>query len=182
MAEIISVTALNRYVHSLLESDAVLSGLALRGEVQNFVHHRSGHFYFSLKDENCSVKAVMFRGSASKLSFEPQNGMRVIVRGKVTLYERDGAFQIYVDTLFPDGQGAAQLAFEQLKTKLEAKACFLRIEKSHYHFTLKGLVSLLLKVGRLCMTFCQLRSAAGPQQNFCLATPGYRAKRLKPSW
>ena len=73
MAEIITVTALNRYVRSLLESNPVLNDLALRGEIQNFVHHRSGHFYFSLKDENCSVKAVMFRSNAARLSFEPEN-------------------------------------------------------------------------------------------------------------
>ena len=86
MANIITVTALNRYVKSLLESDAVLTDVAIRGEIQNFVHHRSGHFYFSLKDEACSVKAVMFRGNAARLSFEPENGMSVVVRCRVSLY------------------------------------------------------------------------------------------------
>lgn len=133
MAEIITVTALNRYVRSLLESNPVLNDLALRGEIQNFVHHRSGHFYFSLKDENCSVKAVMFRSNAARLSFEPENGMRVIVRCRVSLYDRDGAFQVYVEDLFPDGIGAAQMAFEQLKAKLQQEGLFASEAKSRFH-------------------------------------------------
>lgn len=129
MADIITVTALNRYVRSLLESDAVLLDIAIRGEIQNFVHHRSGHFYFSLKDENSTVKAVMFRSDAARLSFEPENGMSVIVRCRVSLYERDGAFQIYVHDLFPDGLGAAQMAFEQLKARLEKEGLFAAEKK-----------------------------------------------------
>lgn len=125
MADIISVSALNRYVKSLLESDAVLTDIAIRGEVQNFVnHYKSGHFYFSLKDEKGSVRAVMFKSYASRLSFVPENGMSVVVRGRITLYERDGSFQIYVETLFPDGVGAAQIAFEQLKARLSQEGLF----------------------------------------------------------
>ena len=125
MAEIITVTALNRYVRSLLESNPVLNDLALRGEIQNFVHHRSGHFYFSLKDENCSVKAVMFRGNAARLQFEPENGQAVIVSGSVSLYERDGSYQLYVSDIQPDGIGALTLAFEQLKEKLQRQVKIL---------------------------------------------------------
>lgn len=125
MANVISVSALNRYVKSLLESDAVLTDVAIRGEIQNFVHHyKSGHFYFSLKDDTGSVKAVMFKSYAARLSFVPENGMSVVVRGRISLYERDGAFQIYVDSLFPDGIGAAQVAFEQLKNRLAGEGLF----------------------------------------------------------
>ena len=125
MANVITVTALNRYVKTLLESDAVLTDVALRGEISNFKNHfRTGHLYFSLKDEQCSVKAVMFRTYAQRLRFAPQDGMRVIVRGRISLYERDGAFQIYVDDMFPDGVGAMQMAFEQLKAKLAAEGLF----------------------------------------------------------
>ncbi len=125
MAEIITVTALNRYVKALLDCNDVLFDLALRGEIANFVQNsRSGHCYFSLRDEQCSVKAVMFRSDARRLGFRPEEGMRVIVRCRVTLYERDGAFQVYVSDMFPDGIGSAQLAFEQLKAKLDAEGLF----------------------------------------------------------
>ena len=125
MADVITITALNRYVKSLLDSDQVLGGIALRGEVANFVHHyKSGHYYFTLRDERASVKAVMFRQDAQRLAFTPQDGMRVIVRCRVSLYEATGSFQVYVSDLFPDGVGAAQLAFEQLKARLEAEGLF----------------------------------------------------------
>ncbi|WP_418666302.1 exodeoxyribonuclease VII large subunit [Allofournierella sp.] len=125
MADVITITALNRYVKSLLDSDQVLGGIALRGEVANFVHHyKSGHYYFTLRDERASVKAVMFRQDAQRLAFTPQDGMRVIVRCRVSLYEATGSFQVYVSDLFPDGVGAAQLAFEQLRARLEAEGLF----------------------------------------------------------
>ena len=125
MAEIISVSALNQYVKTLLDANDLLFDIALRGEIANFVQNaRSGHCYFSLRDSACSVKAVMFRSDARRLGFRPEEGMKVIVRCRATLYERDGAFQIYVNDMFPDGIGAAQLAFEQLKAKLDAEGLF----------------------------------------------------------
>lgn len=125
MAEVISVSALNHYVKTLFDANDILFDLALRGEIANFVQNaRSGHCYFTLRDEACSVKAVMFRSDASRLAFRPQEGMRVVVRCRATLYERDGAFQLYVNEMFPDGIGAAQLALEQLKAKLEKEGLF----------------------------------------------------------
>ena len=125
MAEVISVSALNQYVKTLLDANDLLFDLALRGEIANFVQNaRSGHCYFSLRDETSSVKAVMFRSDARRLSFRPEEGMKVIVRCRATLYERDGAFQVYVNDMFPDGIGSAQLAFEQLKAKLDREGLF----------------------------------------------------------
>ena len=125
MAEVISVSELNHYVKTLLDVNDGLFDLALRGEIANFVQNaRSGHCYFSLRDETCSVKAVMFRTDARRLAFRPEEGMRVVVRCRATLYERDGAFQVYVNEMFPDGLGAAQLALEQLKAKLEQEGLF----------------------------------------------------------
>jgi exodeoxyribonuclease VII large subunit len=125
MPDVISVSALNRYVKTILDTDDVLFDLALRGEIANFVcNARSGHCYFSLRDENSAVKAVMFRQDARRLAFRPEDGMRVVVRCRVTLYERDGAFQVYVNDMFPDGIGSAQLALEQLKQKLNAEGLF----------------------------------------------------------
>ena len=125
MAEVITVSALIRYVKSLFDANDRLFDLALRGEVANFVQNaRSGHCYFTLRDEQASVKAVMFRSDARRLGFRPEEGIKVVVRCRATLYERDGAFQIYVNEMFPDGCGAAQLAFEQLKAKLEQEGLF----------------------------------------------------------
>ena len=125
MADVISVSELNHYVKTLLDVNDGLFDLALRGEIANFVQNaRSGHCYFSLRDEACSVKAVMFRTDARRLAFRPEEGMRVVVRCRATLYERDGAFQIYVNEMFPDGLGAAQLALEQLKARLEKEGLF----------------------------------------------------------
>ena len=125
MAEVISVSALNQYVKTLLDANDLLFDLALRGEIANFVQNaRSGHCYFSLRDETSSVKAVMFRSDARRLGFRPEEGMKVIVRCRATLYERDGAFQVYVNDMFPDGIGSAQLAFEQLKAKLDREGLF----------------------------------------------------------
>ena len=125
MAEVISVSVLNRYVKTLLDTSDVLFDLALRGEIANFVQNsKSGHCYFSLRDEASSVRAVMFKTDARRLAFRPQEGMRVIVRCRATLYERDGAFQIYVNEMFPDGIGSMQLAFEQLKEKLAREGLF----------------------------------------------------------
>ena len=122
---VITVTALNRYVRTLLERDPVLADIALRGEISNFKNHfKTGHLYFSLKDEQCAVSAVMFRSDAQRLNFAPRDGMRVVVRCRISLYERSGSFQVYVEDMFPDGVGAMQMAFEQLKEKLAAEGLF----------------------------------------------------------
>ena len=131
MAEVITVSALNQYVKTLLDANDLLFDLALRGEIANFVQNaRSGHCYFSLRDASASVKAVMFRSDARRLGFRPEEGMKVVVRCRATLYERDGAFQIYVNEMFPDGIGAAQLAFEQLKARLEQEGLCGRAQKA----------------------------------------------------
>ena len=125
MADYISVSALNRMVRRVLDDCAPLSDVIVCGELSGFTrHYKSGHLYFTLKDENASVKCVMFRGQARLLNFEPQNGMLVLAYGRATLYERDGAFQLYVDYMRPFGAGAAQMAFEALYKKLEAEGLF----------------------------------------------------------
>lgn len=123
--EILTVSQLNRYVKSVLDGDFRLRDLFLRGEISNYTrHYRSGHLYFTLKEGGSAVKAMMFAGYAQKLAFEPENGMAVILRCSVSLYERDGSYQIYVYEMQPDGRGALQVAFEQLYRKLQVQGLF----------------------------------------------------------
>ena len=130
MAEVISVSALNQYVKTLLDANDILFDLALRGEIANFVQNsRSGHCYFSLRDEASSVKAVMFRSDAMRLKFRLQNGMKVIVRARVSSFPRTGAVQLYISEIIPDGAGALNVAFEQLKAKLQAEGLFAEAHK-----------------------------------------------------
>ena len=114
----------------LIDHDEILMSVCVRGEISNFTnHYNTGHFYLTLKDEGSLIKAVMFRGNASKLKFLPENGMKVIVTGRVSAYVRDGQYQIYIETMEPDGIGALYIAYEQLKKKLEAEGLFDRSKK-----------------------------------------------------
>lgn len=122
---ILSVSQLNFYIKSLFDSDSKLNDLLIQGEISNFTdHYKSGHLYFSLKDENSVVKAVMFSGNTKRLRFMPENGMKVIVRAKASLYEVSGQYQLYVEDMQPDGIGSLSLAFEQLKDKLKKEGLF----------------------------------------------------------
>ena len=121
----ITVSQLNRYIKFILSEDSKLRGVYVNGEISNFNrNYRSGHCYFSLKDSEASVKAVMFKASADRVKFELEDGMSVIVRADVTLYERDGTYQLVVSDVIPYGAGAMALAFEQLKAKLAQKGLF----------------------------------------------------------
>ena len=124
-SSVISVSQLNKYVHSLIDGDANLKSLFLSGEISNLkINSFSGHMYFTLKDDQAAVKAVMFKWAASRLKFLPQDGMKVICRCDVTMYEKDGVYQINVGDMQPDGAGSIAIAFEQLKAKLEAEGLF----------------------------------------------------------
>ncbi len=127
---VISVSELNEYIKMLFEYDEILRNIYIKGEISNFTnHYKTGHFYFSLKDAGAAVRAVMFRSSASKLKFLPENGMRVVVGGRVSVFPRDGQYQIYVDVMEPDGVGALYMAYEQLKAKLEKEGLFSEARK-----------------------------------------------------
>lgn len=122
--EIFSVSEVNQYIKALLDEDRRLGRIYIRGEISNYKRYPSGHHYFSLKDQDGAIKCVMFRSSASRLRFQPETGMKVIAFGRVTVYPRDGAYQLYVEALSPDGIGALYVAFEQLKAKLYQEGLF----------------------------------------------------------
>lgn len=120
----LSVTELNGRIKALLDSDPVLSGVAVRGELSNYKTYPSGHHYFTLKDEESSLRCVMFRSSASKLRFRPEDGMGVTAFGNISVYPRDGAYQLYCAAMTPEGMGDLHLAYEQLKARLEKEGLF----------------------------------------------------------
>jgi len=122
---VITVTQINRYIGSILKNDRNIQGIMVRGEISNYMKHfRSGHVYFTLKDSESAIKAVMFASAASRLKFAPEDGMAVIVSGSIGVYERDGAYQLYVNDIIPEGAGAQGAALEQLKRKLQKEGIF----------------------------------------------------------
>ena len=124
MDQTLSVTALNLYIRDLLDSQRLLTNVGVRGELSNYKIYPSGHHYFTLKDSESSLRCVMFKSSASRLRFRPENGMGVTVWGRVSVYPRDGAYQLYAAQIMPEGTGDLQIAFEQLKAKLEGEGLF----------------------------------------------------------
>ena len=122
--QVLSITQVNEYIRGKLDSDALLNGVAVRGEISNYKVYPSGHHYFTLKDEGASLKCVMFKGNAVRLRFRPDNGVKVIAMGKISVYPRDGAYQLYCTSMAMDGIGDLYAAFEQLKAKLAAQGLF----------------------------------------------------------
>ena len=125
MSSVLTVSQINTYLKAVLDGDDNLQNIFVVGEISNFTnHYRTGHFYFTLKDESAALKAVMFRSAAQRLRFLPENGMRVVIRGSISLFPRDGVYQLYCEDMQPDGAGALSVGFEQLKQKLGEMGLF----------------------------------------------------------
>ena len=129
MKLVYEVSQINEYLRCRFEEDEFLSDLLIRGEVSNYKLYPSGHHYFSLKDESGSLRCVMFRGNAFRMRFRPENGMKVIASGRISVFPRDGAYQLYCNQLIPDGVGELHIAFEQLKSRLQAEGLFSQHRK-----------------------------------------------------
>jgi len=121
---VISVSQVNNYIKRYIDQNRHLSDLWIKGEISNYKHHYSGHIYITLKDEASTLRAVMFKGSAAHLNFEPRDGMKVIAFGKISVYEPAGVYQLYIDSMIPDGKGELYAAYEQLKDKLQQEGLF----------------------------------------------------------
>ena len=122
--QVLSIGQINEYIRSKMDADALLNAVAVRGEISNYKMYPSGHHYFTLKDETAALKCVMFKGNAMRLRFRPENGMKVIAMGKISVYPRDGAYQLYCSAMAMDGVGDLYAAFEQLKKKLATQGLF----------------------------------------------------------
>lgn len=124
MDKVYTVSQINKYVKMLFDKDNFLNNITVSGEITNFKAHYTGHFYFTLKDDTSTIKCVMFKSAASLVKFKPQDGMKVVITGQVSVFERDGAYQIYCRTMTKEGLGDLYLAYEQLKKKLELEGLF----------------------------------------------------------
>ena len=125
----VTVTQLNKYLKDRFDEDENLGAILVKGEISNFKNHYTGHLYFTLKDENSLIKCIMFKSYAERLAFKPKDGMKVMVFGSVSVFERDGVYQIYVKTMMEDGMGDLHEQFEQLKAKLEKEGLFDEVHK-----------------------------------------------------
>ena len=122
--QVLTITQLNEYIRGKLDADGLLNAVAVKGEISNYKLYPSGHHYFTLKDENSALKCVMFKGNALRLRFRPENGMKIIAMGKISVFPRDGAYQLYCTAMAMDGIGDLYAAFEHLKKKLSAQGLF----------------------------------------------------------
>lgn len=120
----ISVSELNKYIKSKIDSDEILNNVLVKGEISNYKHHYTGHLYFTLKDENSLIKCIMFKSAAVNLKFEPKDGMKVMIFGTVSVFERDGVYQIYAKAMQEDGMGSLYKAYEEMKARLEKEGLF----------------------------------------------------------
>lgn len=126
---VFTVGQVNQYLKAKLDSDRLLASIAIRGEISNYKRYPSGHHYFSLKDADGAIKAILFRSSAQRLRFQPENGMKVVARGRITVFPRDGQYQLYAESLIPDGVGELYVAFEQTKERLFKEGLFAEEHK-----------------------------------------------------
>ncbi len=159
---IYTVSQLNKYIKQRFTDDVVLNNVILRGEISNFKVHTSGHCYFTLKDNSSSIKCVAFRSSAMRWRFAPQSGMKVIAEGYVSVYERDGAYQLYVQTLVPEGIGELTLALEHLKEKLSAEGIFDSCHKQVLPFYPHTVGVVTSRTGAVIRDICKVARRRNP--------------------
>lgn len=178
MQYILTVSELNRYIKEIFSRDLVLSNLWIKGEISNYKHHYSGHMYFTLKDEKGLVKCVMFKGQTYGLKFSPENGMKVIARGYVSVFERDGQYQLYIEEMQPDGLGSLHLAFEQLKKKLQVEGLFDKSIKKKLPYLPKSIGVITSSTGAVIRDIINVTSRRFPNieiKIFPVAVQGVQA-------
>ena len=158
----VTVTDLNKYIKDKVDSDENLNSVLVKGEISNFKHHYTGHMYFTLKDENSLIKCIMFKTSTSTLKFIPKDGMKVIVFGTVSVFERDGVYQIYCKSMQEDGMGDLHIAYEKLKAKLEEEGLFDEINKQPIPFMPKVIGVLTSNTGSVIRDIINVSTRRNP--------------------
>ena len=167
-SNVYSVSQINRYIKMLIDKDAYLNSITVRGEITNFKAHYTGHFYFTLKDETSTIKCVMFKSMASLVKFKPADGMKVVITGQVSLFERDGTYQIYCKTMVPEGVGELYLAYEQLKEKLVKEGLFDVKYKKKIPFLPNRVGVITSKTGAVVRDIINVSTRRYPNVNLCI--------------
>ena len=162
----ITVTELNKYMKDKVEMDEFLNNVLVKGEISNYKHHYTGHLYFTLKDEKSLIKCIMFKSSAVNLKFEPKDGMKVIVYGTVSVFERDGVYQIYCRGMQEDGMGSLYTAYEELKKKLQLEGLFDENHKKKIPFMPKVIGVLTSNTGAVIRDIINVSTRRNP--NVCI--------------
>lgn len=158
----VTVTDLNKYIKQKVDEDENLNSVLVKGEISNFKHHYTGHMYFTLKDENSLIKCIMFKSSTSTLKFNPKDGMKVIVFGTVSVFERDGVYQIYCKNMFEDGMGDLYTAYEEMKAKLEKEGLFDEKNKKKIPFMPKVIGVLTSNTGSVIRDIINVSTRRNP--------------------
>ena len=158
----VTVTQLNKYIKDRFEEDENLNAILVKGEISNFKNHYTGHLYFTLKDENSLIKCIMFKSYAERLAFKPKDGMKVMVFGTVSVFERDGVYQIYVKAMKEDGIGDLYKEYEELKNKLEKEGFFDEKHKQKIPFMPKTIGVLTSKTGSVIKDIINVSTRRNP--------------------
>ena len=166
--KIFSVSEVNRYVKMLFDSDELLASISIRGEITNFKAHYTGHYYFTLKDEASTIKCVMFKGYAQFVKFKPADGMKVVINGQISAFERDGVYQIYCKSMSPEGLGDLYLAYEQLKEKLSKEGLFDVTKKKEIPFLPKRVGVITSRTGAVIRDIINVSTRRYPNVNILI--------------
>ena len=165
---IFNVSEVNKYIKMLMDSDPLLTNISIRGEITNFKAHYTGHLYFTLKDESATIKCVMFKGNAQFLRFKPQDGMKVVIQGQISAFERDGVYQIYCKSMSPEGLGDLYLAYEQLKEKLSKEGLFDDVHKKPIPFLPQRVGVITSRTGAVIRDIINVSTRRYPNVNILL--------------
>ena len=165
---IFNVSEVNKYIKMLMDSDPLLTNISIRGEITNFKAHYTGHLYFTLKDENATIKCVMFKGNAQFLKFKPADGMKVVIQGQISAFERDGVYQIYCKSMSPEGLGDLYLAYEQLKEKLSKEGLFDDVHKKTIPFLPQRVGVITSRTGAVIRDIINVSTRRYPNVNILL--------------